>query len=450
MNILQDFRLSQAAVPLAVDHDEVDAKYRYWRKRILYSIFVGYAFYYFCRVNISMALPYMQKDLNFNKFQLGLIVSVLQITYGIGKFLNGIIADRSNPRYVMTIGLFCSGLANLFFGFNSMLWVLMMIWGLNGWFQSMGFPAGARLLSHWYTPKEYGRIWGIFGCSHQAGAAIIFIAGGYLVLLGWQYTFIVPSLLAFLAAIFLFNRLSDIPEHVGLPPVEEYKGEMLHSLAPARVKKPKFFNEALFKNVLANKFVWLTAFGNMFLYIVRYGLVTWTPLFISANKGVNVTKAGWVLAAFELVGIAGMLMAGYISDNTFRARRGPTMSIYMGLLAVCIYLFWITPYGNTFLIILILAFSGFLVYGPLMLVSVAAATYAGKKSAASASGFTGFWGYAGATISGVGVGATAEYFGWKGAFLMILVSALLSAIFFALTWKATPYISDEDKSYTSG
>ena len=108
----------------------------------------------------------------------------------------------------------------------------------------------------------------------------------------------------------------------------------------------------------------------------------------------------------------------------------------MFLLAFCIILFWIAPYGNTLLIILILALSGFLVYGPLMLVSVAAATYAGKKSAASASGFTGFWGYVGATISGVGVGGVAEYYGWKGAFMMILFSAFLSAVFFALACHA--------------
>jgi phosphoglycerate transporter family protein len=445
---MRNFNLFNAgpavAVPEVLNRAEIDEQYRYWRKRVLYSAFIGYAVYYFCRVNISMALPYMQKDLGFDKFQLGLIVSVLQITYGVGKFLNGIIADKSNPRYVMAIGLFCSGVANLIFGLSSMLWVMVFIWALNGWFQSMGFPPGARLLTHWYTPKEYGKIWGIFGCSHQVGAAIIFAAGGYLVLMGWEYVFIVPSLFAFLTAVFLFNRLRDIPENMGLPPVEEYKGEKIKSLATAKVKSPKFFNEALFRNVLSNKFVWLTAFGNMFLYIVRYGLVTWTPLFISANKGVNVTKAGWVLAAFELVGIAGMLLAGFISDNTFKARRGPTMAIYMFLLAFCIFLFWITPYGNTLLIMLILGLSGFLVYGPLMLVSVAAATYAGKKSAASASGFTGFWGYVGATISGVGVGAVAEYYGWKGAFMLILFSAFISAVFFALTWHATPY-EDESK-----
>ncbi len=83
--MFQNFYLSPASVPAITDEKEIDNKYRYWRKRVLYSAFIGYAFYYFCRVNISMALPYMQKDLDFNKFQLGLIVSVLQIAYGVGK-----------------------------------------------------------------------------------------------------------------------------------------------------------------------------------------------------------------------------------------------------------------------------------------------------------------------------------------------------------------------------
>src|SRR4028119_1243585 len=109
MSIYKGFISSPTSVIAITDETEIDNQYKYWRKRVLYSAFIGYAFYYFCRVNISMALPYMQKDLEFNKFQLGLIVSVLQITYGVGKFLNGVIADRSNPRYVMTIGLIGSG-----------------------------------------------------------------------------------------------------------------------------------------------------------------------------------------------------------------------------------------------------------------------------------------------------------------------------------------------------
>src|SRR4051812_40081185 len=116
--------------PTAVNNKqlEINGLYRHWRKRVLYSVFIGYACYYFCRVNIGMALPFLQKDLHFDKVQLGLIVSALQITYGIGKFINGIIADRANPRYVMPLGLLLSGVANIVFSFNTMLWVLIVTW----------------------------------------------------------------------------------------------------------------------------------------------------------------------------------------------------------------------------------------------------------------------------------------------------------------------------------
>ena len=80
----------------------------------------------------------------------------------------------------MAAGLLLSGLANLAFSQTTSLGWLAVIWALNGWFQSMGFPAGARLLSHYYEPKQYGRSWTIFGCSHQVGACIILVAGGYL------------------------------------------------------------------------------------------------------------------------------------------------------------------------------------------------------------------------------------------------------------------------------
>jgi len=426
---------------------KITLNYKTLRNRALIGAFIGYAIYYFCRVNISMALPAMQAELGFSKIQLGLIVSGLQIAYGIGKFLNGVIADRTNPRFIMASGLLLSGLANLFFGLNTTLWILVVTWGANGWFQSMGFPAGARLLSHWYLPTEYGRIWSIFGCSHQIGAAIIYLAGGYLVLLGWQYAFIVPSVLAILGSFFLFYYLTDVPEKIGLPSIEEYSGK--NAIEPVINAEKNIFKSDLVRYVLTNRAIWFVGFGNMFLYIVRYGITVWTPLFISTYKGIEVTKAGWVLAIFELVGVLGMLLAGYISDRTFNARRGPVMSIYMFFLSLCILLIWIAPFGNLLLLFTILGMCGFLVYGPLMLVSVAAATFSGKKAAATASGFTGFWGYVGATISGVGVGAAAQYYGWKGAFIFILLSGILSACFFALTWKSDPPFPSANQLNTS-
>ncbi len=423
---------------LIADEEEIHSTYRYWRLRILYSCFIGYAVFYFCRVNISMALPYMEESLGYSKTQLGLIVSAHQIIYGIGKLSNGILADRANPRHFMAFGLFLSAIVNLLFGLNASLMVLIILWGFNGWFQSMGFPPGARLLSHWYSPSEYGRIWGIYGCSHQVGAALILITSGYMVLAGWQYVFISPAIFTLLIAVLIFNRLRDVPETMGLPPVEQYTGDVTDKNIIDAIEKVTSIRETLLNNVLNNKHIWFTAFGNLFLYVARYGMLTWAPSFIKATKGVVITKAGWMLAGFEILGILGMLSAGWISDKTFKSRRGPIMAMYMFALSFGIFTFWIVPAGNTTLFTMALAICGFLVYGPLMLVSVAAAGYAGKKAAATASGFTGFWGYVGATISGVGIGWAADQFGWTGAFSLIIGSGVLSAFFFALTWNAKP------------
>lgn len=436
--LLDKFKALPPSQSPITDKDQIKATYRRWRIRTLYSCFIGYAVFYLCRVNIGMAIPAMQADLGYSKTKLGLIVSALQIMYGIGKFSNGILADRSNPRYFMAFGLFLSAVVNLIFGLNSSLVILMILWGFNGWFQSMGFPPGARLLSHWYSPLEYGRIWGIYGCSHQVGAAAISIAVGYLVAFGWQYAFITPALFAILIAVFLFNRLRDVPETMGLPPVEQYTGDVTDQKVIDALEIQPSVKDTLTRYVLSNKFIWFTAFGNMFLYIARYGLLTWAPSFIRATKAVTIEQAGWVLATYEMLGIMGMLSAGWISDKISKARRGPIMAIYMFALSFGIFAFWISPPGHPFLFTATLGICGFLVYGPLMLVSVAVAGYAGKKAAATASGFTGLWGYIGATLSGVGVGFAADTFGWEGGFATIIGSGILSSLFFALTWKAKP------------
>lgn len=442
MNIAKSFleklQPHPPAESIVADPEEIDSKYRYWRIRILYSSFIGYAVFYFCRVNISIALPVMEETLGYNKAYLGLIPSALYIAYGVGKFCNGILADRTNPRYFMALGLFLSATVNILFGLHASLIVLAVLWCFNGWFQSMGFPPGARLLSHWFSPSEHGRMFSIYGCSHQVGAAIILSIGGVIVGYGWQYVFILPGLFAVLIAILLFNRLRDVPASMGLPPVEEYRKDVTDKDKLKAIEEQPTVKETLLNNVLNNKYVWLVAFGNFFLYIARYGSLTWAPTYIYQAKDVSIVKAGLITAFFELMGILGMLSAGWISDKLFKARRGPIMAIYMFILSFGLYAFWIAPSGRPLLYTVLLGVCGFLVYGPLMLVSVAAISFAGKKAAATASGFTGFWGYIGGTFSSIGIGWAAHNYGWQIGFSLVIAAGILSAVFFAITWKIRP------------
>ncbi|MHC4631996.1 MAG: MFS transporter, partial [Planctomycetota bacterium] len=102
------FKALRPAETLIADEKEIRSTYRYWRIRTLYSCFFGYAVFYFCRVNLPMAIPLMQEELGYSKTALGTIASALFIMYGIGKFINGIMADRANPRYFMAFGLLLS------------------------------------------------------------------------------------------------------------------------------------------------------------------------------------------------------------------------------------------------------------------------------------------------------------------------------------------------------
>lgn len=101
------------------DPELVKKQYKYWRMRIFYSMFLGYVFFYFTRKSFTFAMPTLIADLGFDKAQLGIIGSTLYITYGISKFVSGVMSDQSNPRYFMAIGLIITGISNIFFGLSS-------------------------------------------------------------------------------------------------------------------------------------------------------------------------------------------------------------------------------------------------------------------------------------------------------------------------------------------
>src|SRR5579863_8560334 len=155
------------------DSSIVSKTYKYWRLRVFLGMYIGYAFYYFTRKSFTFAMPALQIELGLSKFELGLLGSILSLSYGASKFISGILGDKSNPRYFMSIGLILTGLFNLFFGMSSTLWVFALFWGLNGWFQGWGWPGCAKLLTHWYSHSERGRWWSVWNTSHNLGGALI-------------------------------------------------------------------------------------------------------------------------------------------------------------------------------------------------------------------------------------------------------------------------------------
>ncbi|MBI2743851.1 MAG: MFS transporter [Chlamydiales bacterium] len=445
MSFLDLFRPAPYKEEIA-DEEVVKKSYKYWRMRIFYGMYVGYIFYYFTRKSFTFAMPALIQDLGFDKAQLGILASILSITYGISKFLSGILADKSNPRYFMATGLILTGFLNIFFGLSSSLFFFALFWGLNGWFQGWGWPPCARLLTHWYSQKERGSWWGVWNSSHSVGGALIpLLAAGCAEYYGWRYAMYVPGVLCIAVGLFVINRLRDTPQSLGLPPIEKFRDD--YPSAKHEQEKELPLKEILFKYVLSNKYIWLLAASYFFVYIIRTGINDWTVLYLVETKGYSLLTAGACVFWFEIGGIFGSLVAGFASDRIFKGKRGPINVLFSFLVIFAVAALWFSPPGMLVLDFLIMFGIGFLIFGPQMLIGMAAAELSHKKAAGSATGFVGWIAYLGAATAGYPLGKMTQEFGWLGFFIVLAACGAISVALLLPLWsvKTHPnFSSDED------
>ncbi len=174
------------AAPVA-DKQALDERYRYWRRHILMTIWLGYALFYFTRKSFNAAVPEILASNVLTRSDIGLLATLFYITYGLSKFFSGIVSDRSNARYFMGLGLIATGVVNILFGFSTSLWAFALLWALNAFFQGWGSPVCARLLTAWYSRTERGGWWALWNTAHNVGGALIpMVVGAAALHYGWR------------------------------------------------------------------------------------------------------------------------------------------------------------------------------------------------------------------------------------------------------------------------
>lgn len=423
-------------LPEIVDEDVVKKDYHYWRYRIYYSMLIGYAFYYFTRKSFTFAMPGLIADLGFDKSQLGILASVLSIAYGMSKFVSGVLADQSNPRYFMALGLFLTGVCNICFGFSSSLWMFIVLWGANGLFQGFGWPACARSLTHWYSHSERGAWWSSTSIAHNLGAFTApWIVGFALQFYGWRAGMYVPGIIAIVGSLMLINRLRDTPQSLGLPTIEKFRHD--YQGKPKSSEESELSTRELLKDVLSNKYIWLLAFAYFFLYVLRMGIGDWTALYLFEVKGYGALGSSGTASLFEAGGFCGCLTAGWSSDRLFGAKRGPVSVLFAIGILCSVLLFWWVPPGFAILDLITIFLMGFSVFGPQMLIGMAASELCHKKAAATANGFVGWIAYIGAAVSGYPMGLVIDYTGWNGAFSALITCSFILVALLLPLWGVT-------------
>lgn len=186
--------------------------------------------------------------------------------------------------------------------------------------------------------------------------------------------------------------------------------------------------------ILPNKLLWYIALANVFIYLLRYGILDWSPTYLKEVKHFTLDTSSWAYFFYEYAGIPGTLLCGWMSDRIFKGNRGATGVFFMLLVTLATVVYWINPAGNPGVDMACMIIIGFLIYGPVMLIGLHALELAPKKAAGTAAGFTGLFGYLGGSVAAsVLVGYTVDYFGWNGGFIMMVGGCVLAVILLVMT-----------------
>ena len=425
---------------------------RSWQILTAALMMIGYAGYYLCRSDFSVALPLLIEELGLHgvpaqaaTVQLGAVASFGVLAYAIGKFPSGWLADFLGGRRNFLFGMAGSIVFTVIFGLAGGIPLFTMAWIGNRFVQSLGWAGMVKITSKWFSYSEYGAAMGIISLSYLFGDAAsrqfmsLLIAHGF----GWRGVFFAAA--ATLGGLLAINLalLRETPARLGLrePAAnpqnlfqqegERHRPHSLGSLLRTFASSPAF---------------WLVCFLSLGVTLLRETFNLWTPTYFTQAVGLTAADAAQKSALFPLFGGVSVLLAGFFSDRF--GRRGRAAIVFYGLLLTSVALVALAfadVRSSNAAPIWLTAVIAFLMIGPYSYFAGAMSLdFGGKLGSASASGIIDGVGYLGGVLAGGSVGKISVLWGWRGAFVTLAAVALLSS------FAAGLYLASENKTREHG
>ena len=450
MGLYSFYRISKPSSE-KVSKENVPSHYKTLRNRTFWGVTVAYSLYYVCRMSLSVVKQPLIDEGVLSAGQLGIIGSALLFVYAVGKFMNGFIADYCNVRRFMATGLAISAVVNLLMGLLGLVsggsaipsvvvfLSFAVLWGVNGWMQSMGSPPGVISLSRWFPRSKRGTYYSIFSSTPYLGEFLSFIITGAIVgALGWKAGFIVAAIAGFIGTAVILLFVSDTPESKGLPSIYELSGEqMLH--------EDTVSTRELQKNVLRHPGIWIIALSSAFIYITKYAVAGWGVLYLQKARAFSLEEATQIIAFSAAFGIVGTVLAGWLSDKVFRGDRvkPAVLSGILSFIALTFFLF----VGGGYLINIIYVSVFSLAVGVLycIVAGLMAVDIVPRKATGAALGVVGISSYVAAGLQDITSGyliqfntesvAGIDVYDFGPVSLFWLTAALISFILPVVNWK---------------
>lgn len=421
-----------------------DATSRYWQIRIFLITWLTYAGYYLCRKNFGVAIPLWLASRLYTDLDLANSIFGYSLLYGAAQLAIGPLADRFGSRVIVGSGLSIVIGSNLLMSLPHRPLTLTVLACLNGLGQATGWSGLVRCMANWFAVRERGVVMAWWGTNYALGGFIAtvfatFCATNTLIwpFLGWRRAFLIPSLvLTVICALFLVLVRES-------PGSAAAAGQ--HHIA-SQTASPRVASPAAY--LLRQPVLWVISASYFLLEMTRYGFLFWLPLYLTKALAYKPASAGYLSSLFELVGFAGAVAAGYLSDRMFHSRRLPVGAIMLACFGLVIFAEpWLARSGFLGTALGISAM-GLFCYGPdTLLCGAAAQDVGGSKHAGAASGIIDGLGHLGSIASPYLVVSISRLLGWNSLFFVFGTLSLAAAVTLCFQWNfSAPELAQEDHS----
>ncbi|MBR5721789.1 MAG: MFS transporter [Clostridia bacterium] len=391
------------------------AKFTGRQKLIAILCFGAYLSAYLMRVNISIALPEIAKYLGYTDISaIGYIPGAFFWTYALGQLISGWLGDRISPKYMIAVGLFCSAVINLTFSFASSLTAMIILWAINGAFQSMLWAPIMKTIVLNFEGTRLGKMTFLMSMTLVVGYSLSWSASTIIkTFLDWRFVFSVPAVIGGLFAVVwtvLYKKEESVPAFAQNTVSSKFSSLFRMKYFPATV-------------------VLMLAVG-LLHGIIKESINTWLPTMMDSFGSFSLSSTLGVLVIVPVINFIGivfmrMIMAKGKSNSFYTVSVLLIISFAVALLSVFISL------NTVALVVMTIALSGLTFASNPVLTAFFPIEFSKWNCVSTVAGTVDCMIYFGAALSSPLTGFLADGSDWSKVTLMwsaVLLVAVIASV----------------------
>ncbi|NLY96856.1 MAG: MFS transporter [Clostridiaceae bacterium] len=378
---------------------------------------------YMTRINYGAAVAEIILSLGITKAMASMAVTGSFITYGAGQIFSGVVGDHIKPKTMIFFGLLVTSLCNAVMSTLSNVYVMTVIWCINGFAQSMLWPPLTRIMSENLSADEYRKTCTAVSVSASAATISIYLIVPLCITLsGWRSVFILSAAFAVVSGlvwVFSVDKLT----------VASQESNEERNAKPA-LSFGHFLTFVLRSGLLPVVTV-------IFLHgILRDGITTWMPSYINDIYRFGTSLSILNTAILPVFSSISFLIASRLFQAVKNEVKASAILWIVGLF--CSFLLIFVYKSQAVVSVLMMAILTGCMHGiNLLLIGVFPARFKNSGRVSSASGILNAFTYGGSALSSYGIAALSDHFGWQITIITWCAIALLGTVLSFISVKKT-------------